>query len=64
MTTQAKQGLAVPLAHNYYTQLTDIDYHLAQTSYPMNVAMKLAIEMVMTHFHYTDPGITVIKNVS
>lgn len=55
LNKQAKEGSEVPLATNYYNQLTDIDYNLSKQQYPINVAMRLAIEMVLNHYHYSEP---------
>ena len=52
---KARQGMDVPFVSNYYNQLTNIDYHLTLKQYPINEAMKLAIEMVLNHFHYCEP---------
>ena len=52
---KAQQGMDVPLISNYYNQLTNIDYNLTQKQYPINEALKLAIEMVLNHFHYSEP---------
>jgi uncharacterized protein len=61
---QAKEGAIVPLATNYYNQLSDIDYNLSQQQYPINVAMRLAIEMVLNHYHYSEPVGEEVKNAS
>ncbi|WP_299255418.1 YkgJ family cysteine cluster protein [uncultured Cytophaga sp.] len=61
---QAHDGLQVPLATNYYNQLSDIDYNLSKQQYPINEAMRLAIEMVLNHFHYSDPSSEDHKNAS
>lgn len=55
VNAQADEGFVVPLATNYYNQLSDIDYSLSQKQYPINEAMRLAIEMVLNHFHYSEP---------
>ena len=44
----------LPMAANYQSQLTTIDPNLSQQFYPINKAMIQAIEIVMTHFRYTD----------
>lgn len=64
ITLSAQAGLMVPVANNYYNQLTDIDYHLTMRQYPINEAMRLAIEMVLNHFHYSEPESEDYKNVS
>lgn len=64
VNTQAEEGVSVPLATNYYNQLSDIDYNLSQKQYPINEAMRLAIEMVLNHFHYSEPFDEHVKNAS
>jgi len=64
ITTKAQEGLTVPIANNYYNQLTDIDYNLSRQLYPINEAMRLAIEMVLNHFHYSEPYGEDQKNAS
>lgn len=64
LNTKAQEGLAVPLATNYYNQLTDIDYNLSKQQYPINEAMRLAIEMVLNHYHYSAPLNEDIKTAS
>jgi len=64
VNTQAEEGLHVPLATNYYNQLSAIDYPLSQKQYPINEAMRLAIEMVLNHFHYSEPFDEDVKNAS
>ncbi len=54
VTQKAQNGMKVPIANIYYNTLTDIDYSLSQKSYPINEAMRLAIEMIFNHFQYTD----------
>jgi uncharacterized protein len=48
----ARNGLVVPMAANYQTILSNIDYALSQQQYPINESIKLALEMVLNHFHY------------
>lgn len=57
----AKQGLKVPMANNYHTQLSDIDYNLSMNQYPINEATRLAIEMTMNHFHYSEPIVVDVR---
>ena len=64
VNVQAEEGLLVPLATNYYNKLSDIDYSLSQKQYPINEAMRLAIEMVLNHYHYNEPLKEEIKNAS
>jgi len=58
------QADPVPLTTNYYNQLSAIDYPLSQKQYPINEAMRLAIEMVLSHFHYSEPFGEDVKNAS
>lgn len=46
------QNLEVPVMSNYYMQLHAIDGDLSREFYPINVAIKKAIEKVMHHFSY------------
>ena len=55
VSAKASEGAHVPLATAYFNQLTDIDYSLTRRQYPINEAMRLAIELVLTHFHYSEP---------
>lgn len=64
LNNKALEGLTVPLAINYYNQLTDIDYNLSKQQYPINEAMRLAIEMVLNHYHYSEPLNEEIKSAS
>lgn len=64
INTKAQEGLAVPLAMNYYNQLTDIDYNLSKQQYPINEAMRIAVEMVLNHYHYSEPFGENIKSAS
>jgi Fe-S-cluster containining protein len=54
VSKEAQEGRNVPMAGDYYMKLTNIDFYLTQHSYPMNEAMRRALEMVMNHFHYTE----------
>ncbi|ABG57564.1 Fe-S-cluster oxidoreductase [Cytophaga hutchinsonii ATCC 33406] len=62
--TEAAAGSPVPLATNYYNQLADIDYNLSQKQYPINEAMRLAIEMVLNQYYYNDPLNEAFKSAS
>ena len=64
LNKKVQEGLPVPLATNYYNQLTDIDYNLSKQQYPINEAMRLAIELVLNHYHYSEPLCEDIKNAS
>jgi len=41
-----------PKASNYYSQLQFIDFNEAQRLYPIGEAIRVAIETVLTDFHY------------
>ncbi len=41
-----------PKASNYYSRLLTIDFNKGQTLYPINDAIRLAIESVLSYFHY------------
>lgn len=41
-----------PKASNYYSRLQIIDFHDAQRLYPIGDAIRIAIETVVTDFHY------------
>ena len=64
LNSKAQEGWPVPMATNYYNQLTDIDYNLSKEQYPINEAMRLAIEMVLNHYHYSEPLDENIKSAS
>ncbi len=42
-----------PKASNYYQRLQFIDYYEAEKTYPIGEAIRIAIEKVITYFHYT-----------
>jgi uncharacterized protein len=44
--------LEVPLMHSYYLQLTAIDLELTRDFYPINQAIKRAIETVLAYYAY------------
>ena len=54
VSKDAQEGQKVPMASDYYMKLTNIDFYLTQHQYPINEAMRHALEMVMNHFHYTE----------
>jgi Fe-S-cluster containining protein len=54
VSKEAQEGKELPIAGDYYMKLTDIDFYLTQHSYPINEAMRHALEMVMNHFHYAE----------
>ncbi|HSZ25709.1 MAG TPA: YkgJ family cysteine cluster protein [Cytophagaceae bacterium] len=64
ISNQAEQGLAVPFAGDYFMKLTNIDFYLTQHQYPINEAMRYALEMLLNHFHYTETLVIDKKQVS
>ena len=64
ITKEAQEGKEVPLVALYHNKLSAIDHYLTQQQYPINEAMRLAIEIVMNHFHYTETSVDIEKNVS
>ncbi len=47
-------GLAVPVLSQYYMQLTAIDSSLSLDFYPINVALRKALETVLQHYAYRE----------
>ncbi|MCU0419743.1 MAG: YkgJ family cysteine cluster protein [Cyclobacteriaceae bacterium] len=45
-------GLPVPVMSHYYFQLQSIDPDLGRSFYPINQALRLALEKVMHHYTY------------
>ncbi len=46
------QGAEIPVASHYYTRLLAIDDLLARDLYPINVAIKKALETVLNYYAY------------
>ena len=46
----------IPLAQSYYRRLMNVDDELSRTQYPVNVAIKKAIEEVMHYYSYREIG--------
>ncbi len=49
-----KEELTVPVMNQYYMQLHGIDFELTREFYPINVAIKKAIETVLQYYAYRD----------
>lgn len=49
-----KGSKSIPIAENYYRQLMMIDNDLGRTLYPINVAIKKALEEVMHYYAYRE----------
>jgi Uncharacterised protein family (UPF0153). len=45
-------GEAVPVMSNYYMQLHAIDFELTRDFYPINIAIRKAIELVLQYYSY------------
>lgn len=50
--TAIEQGLEVPVLSNFYMQLHSIDFELTRDFFPINVAMRKAIETVLQYYAY------------
>lgn len=46
------EGEHVPVMHQYYLQLHAIDFNLAQEFFPINTAIKKAIEVILHYYAY------------
>ena len=53
-TVQMENGLAVPVMNQFYMQLQGIDFELTRNFYPINVAIKKAIEEVLQYVSYRE----------
>jgi Fe-S-cluster containining protein len=53
-TTEIDQGLPVPVMNQFYMQLHGIDFELTKEFYPINEAIKRAIEVVLQYFAYRE----------
>lgn len=51
-TAEIDNGLPVPVMNQFYMQLHSIDFELTQTFYPINEAIKKAIETVLQYYSY------------
>lgn len=49
-----EDGVPVPVMNHYYMQLYAIDISLAKDLYPINEAIRRAIEIVATYYYYSD----------
>ncbi|MBS1488269.1 MAG: YkgJ family cysteine cluster protein [Bacteroidetes bacterium] len=47
-----KLGLPVPVMHEYYMQLASIDFDLSRDFFPINAAIRKAIEKVLSYYAY------------
>ena len=51
---KVKAGELIPVMNHHYMRLVGIDPHLARDFYPINKAIKLAIETVLHYYSYRD----------
>lgn len=51
-SAQIRNGEAIPVMSHYYMQLHSIDHQLAQHFYPINQAIRRAIETVLQYYAY------------
>jgi len=51
-TIEIDNGLPVPVMNQFYMQLHGIDFELTKDFYPINVAIKKAIETVLQYYAY------------
>jgi len=49
---RVSEGLPIPIMHEYYLQLASIDFDLARQYYPINQAIRRAIEQVLHYYAY------------
>ncbi len=56
---QIEGGLPVPVMNQYYMQLAGIDSELSREYFPINVALRKALETVMHFYAYRDSTDTV-----
>ncbi len=47
-----EQGLAIPVMRNFYMRMYAIDQALSEKFYPINTAIRLAIEKVLAYYAY------------
>lgn len=53
-TAEIDNGLPVPVMNQFYMQLHGIDFELTRDFYPINEAIKRAIEVVLQYFAYRE----------
>ncbi|MFZ1806003.1 MAG: YkgJ family cysteine cluster protein [Cyclobacteriaceae bacterium] len=62
LTTYAETvaGSPVPLMRDYYMKMYGIDWELSQKFYPINIAIKKAIETVLHYYAYREEEVVVV----
>ncbi len=53
-TLAIKEGLPVPSSGDFYSNLSNIDFQLTMEQFPINIAIRKAIESVLTYMFYTE----------
>jgi Fe-S-cluster containining protein len=51
---ESNANKSIPLISNYYEQLRAIDFDLARESFPMNVAIRKALEVILQYYAYRE----------
>lgn len=54
VTSIVEEGLEVPVMNQYYMQLHGIDFELTRDFFPINQAIRKAIETVLQYYAYRD----------
>jgi len=49
---EIERGLPIPVMSQYYTQLASLDANLSSTFYPINMAIRRALETVLQYYSY------------
>lgn len=49
---EIEQGKSVPVTTDYYMQLSSIDFNMAREFFPINEAIKNAIEVILQYYAY------------
>ncbi|MBD8491059.1 YkgJ family cysteine cluster protein [Echinicola sp. CAU 1574] len=52
VTRAIQNDLEIPGSSDYYTRLSTIDFHMAEQQFPINIAIKKAIEAVLSFYFY------------
>jgi uncharacterized protein len=53
-----KKGKKIPVISQYYEKLRNVDYNLSDQLYPINTAIKKALEYVAMYFYYRKPKVS------
>ena len=55
-TEGIKAEMNVPLGSDYYTRLYGIDFNLANEQFVINIAIRKALEAVLSYYYYNEEG--------